>query len=58
MDAPVDQTQLPQALIDTLLESKAAVARGDIGPMAPVLDRMRATIARMEARQASVPNGT
>ena len=52
MDDLPDQIAAPAAWVAALLASKAELERGDIVAMEPVLERMRASIARMEAKQA------
>ena len=43
--------QVPTGLNDALLRSAERVALGQIVPLEPVLDRLRASIARMQARR-------
>ncbi len=52
MDHLMDLIDAPQAWITVLEESKAALERGEVVPLEPVLARMRASIARMEDRSA------
>jgi hypothetical protein len=48
-----DDGVLPAGLIEQLELSKAQIAAGHTVPLEPVLERMRAVLARMEARQAA-----
>jgi hypothetical protein len=41
----------PQWMVDLLERSEAHIAAGDIVPIDPVLDRVRASIDRMRARK-------
>jgi hypothetical protein len=43
----------PDWLIDSLERSEAQVAAGQTVPLEPVLDRLRASIARMQATGAA-----
>lgn len=55
MDMIEDNT--PEGWIASLAQSKAEVEAGQIVPLEPVLDRLRASIARMKARrQEAQPN--
>jgi hypothetical protein len=49
MDATGDNT--PRGWIDSLARGKAEIEAGRSVPMEPFLDRLRASIARMKARQ-------
>jgi hypothetical protein len=42
----------PAWLVDSLELSKAQIAAGETVPLEPALDRLRASIARMEAKRA------
>ena len=53
MDHLTDPIDAPQAWIAALVESKAAFERGEVVPLGPVLERMRASIARMEDMSAA-----
>jgi hypothetical protein len=44
--------EAPAWLVETLAESMAQVEAGNIVPLEPVLDELRASIARMEAKAA------
>jgi hypothetical protein len=50
MDAVVDKTP-PGWLVESLERSEAQIAAGQTVPLEPVLDRLRASIARMKAKQ-------
>ena len=43
----------PAGWLDSLARSKAQIEAGQSVPIEPVLDRLRSSIARMEARQAA-----
>lgn len=43
--------EVPSKLLDALLLSAEQAARGEFVPLEPVLDRIRASIARMQARR-------
>jgi len=50
---PADETEqkaAPADWVESLERSEAQIAAGLTLPLEPVLDRMRATIARMEAK--------
>ncbi len=51
MDSYTDQNP-PGWLVESLERSEAQVAAGEIVALAPVLDRLRASIARMKVLQA------
>jgi hypothetical protein len=53
MDAVADKTP-PGWLVEALERSEARIAAGQTVPIEPVLDRPRASIARMKARQSPV----
>jgi hypothetical protein len=44
--------EAPAEWIESLEISEAQLARGETVPLDPVLERLRATIARMEARRS------
>jgi hypothetical protein len=50
MDARTDQAP-PTWLIESLDRSEAQIAAGQTVPLEPVLDRLRASIARMKAQK-------
>jgi hypothetical protein len=50
MDAKGDNTP-PDWLVKSLERSEAQIAAGQVVPLDPVLDRLRASIARMKAAQ-------
>ena len=54
MDAIADKTP-PEWLVESLERSEAQIAAGQTVPLEPVLDRLRASIARMTARQQAEP---
>jgi hypothetical protein len=43
-----------QKWAESLLRSKAQIAAGETVPLEPALDRLRASIGRMEAKRAGV----
>jgi hypothetical protein len=47
-----DEKTAPAGWVESLERSEAQIAAGLTLPLEPVLDRMRATIARMEAKRA------
>jgi hypothetical protein len=49
MDALTPKTP-PDWLLDSLARSEAQIAAGETVPLEPVLDRLRASIARMKAK--------
>ncbi len=55
-EKPVDrkaQTRAaPAGWLEALERSEAQLARGETVPLEPVLERLRATIARMDAKRA------
>jgi len=50
MDATVDKTP-PGWLVESLERSEAQIAGGQTVPLEPVLDRLRASIVRMQGKQ-------
>jgi hypothetical protein len=54
MDALTPNTP-PDWLLDSLARSDAQIAAGETVPLEPVLDRLRASIARMRAKPAPKP---
>jgi hypothetical protein len=50
MDAIVDKTP-PGWLVESLERSEAQIAAGETVPLEPVLDRLRASIARMRDKR-------
>jgi hypothetical protein len=48
---PADDDETPGGWLESLERSEAQLARGDTVPLEPVLDLMRASIARMEAKR-------
>jgi hypothetical protein len=46
------EDKIPMGWLASLAESKAEVEAGKTVPLEPVLDRIRASIARMKARRA------
>lgn len=50
--ALTDAVPVPAGWVESLERSEAQLARGETVPLEPVLDRLRATIARMEAKRA------
>lgn len=50
--APVETRKAPAGWRESLERSEAQLARGETVPLEPVLDRVRASIARMEAKRA------
>jgi len=48
----MDKT-VPPRILESLLRSKAQVEAGQTVPMEPVMDRLRASLARMEAKRAA-----
>jgi hypothetical protein len=50
MDAVADKTP-PGWLAESLERSEAQIAAGQTVPLEPVLDRLRASIARMKGKQ-------
>jgi hypothetical protein len=50
MDNVADHT--PHWIQESLERSEAQIAAGETVPLEPVLDRLRASIARMEARHS------
>ncbi len=57
MDKPGKTVGAPVGWIAVLSLSKVAVERGDIVPLAPVPERMRASIERMEQRHVTDAKG-
>ena len=53
MGAISEKKTAPGWLVDSLELSKAQIAAGESVPLEPALDRLRASIARMEARRAA-----
>lgn len=53
MDAIVEKTA-PAWMIASLERSEAQIAAGQTVPLEPVLDRLRASIARMQTRQRPI----
>ncbi len=53
----VDKTP-PRWLVEVLERSEAQIAAGQTVPMEPVLDRLRASIARMKAGQTEQTKDT
>jgi len=51
MDAVANKTP-PTWIVESLERSEAQIAAGQTVPLEPVLDRLRASIARMKAAQA------
>lgn len=49
--APAESAKAPSGWVESLERSEAQLARGETVPLEPVLDRLRATIARMEAKR-------
>jgi hypothetical protein len=47
----VDNRSPPDWLAESLERSEAQIANGQTVPLEPVLDRLRASIARMKAKQ-------
>jgi hypothetical protein len=47
----VIEDQIPAGWLESLAQSKAEVEAGRTVPLKPVLDRARASIARMKARR-------
>ncbi len=45
--------QAPNTVVDSLARSKAQIEAGEAVPMQPVLDRLRDSIARMDARRTT-----
>jgi hypothetical protein len=45
----------PDWLLDSLARSEAQIAAGETVPLEPVLDRLRASIARLKANAAPKP---
>jgi hypothetical protein len=50
MDTVVEKTP-PGWMLESLERSEAQIAAGQVVPLEPVLDRLRASIARMQAAQ-------
>ena len=46
---------VPEAIVASLARSEAQIAAGQIVPLEPVLDRLRASIARMQAQETPAP---
>jgi hypothetical protein len=44
--------EAPRGWLESLERSEAQIAAGQTVPLEPVLDRLKATLARMEAKQA------
>jgi hypothetical protein len=53
MDTVPDKTP-PLWITEALARSEAEIAAGKIAPLEPVLDRLRASITRMQAKDGSV----
>jgi hypothetical protein len=53
----IDKTP-PRWLLESLERSEAQIAAGQIVPMEPMLDRLRASIARMKAGQSEQTKDT
>jgi len=51
MDAALNKTP-PDWMVEALERSEAQIAAGQTVPLEPVLERLRASIARMSAAQA------
>ncbi len=45
----------PDWLVDSLARSEAQIAAGETAPLEPVLERLRASIARMKANPSPKP---
>ena len=52
MAGSLDQSEAPQGWDDALKRAKADIAAGRTVPLAPVMERLRASAERMEARGA------
>ncbi len=52
--AAAETRKAPAGWLEALERSEAQLARGETVPLEPVLDLMRASIARMEAKRAGV----
>jgi len=52
MNQDPDSGAPPKGWIDSLVRAKAQIAAGQTVPMAPVVERLRASVERMEARRA------
>jgi hypothetical protein len=50
--AKPEMRKAPAGWLESLARSEAQISRGEILPLEPTLDRLRATISRMEAKQA------
>ncbi|MCB8875640.1 hypothetical protein [Acidisoma silvae] len=50
----VPNTLLPSWMADSLARSEAQIAAGETVPLEPVLNRIRASIERMQANKAAV----
>ncbi len=48
-----EPSQVPGGWLEALERSEAQLARGETVPLEPMLDLMRASIARMEAKRAA-----
>jgi len=55
MSSASDHTPAPSGWIESLERSKAQIEAGQVVPVEPVLERLRTSAARMEARQMKRP---
>lgn len=46
---------IPAGWIASLVQSRAEVEAGQVEPLEPILDELRASIARMQARRQEAP---
>jgi hypothetical protein len=52
---PAHDNETPGGWLESLERSEAQVARAETVPLEPILDLMRASIARMEAKRTNFP---
>jgi len=55
MNYPSTDKPVPESIADSLARSEAQIAAGQTVPLEPVLDRIRASIARMRADEKPKP---
>jgi hypothetical protein len=50
------RAEVPAEWLEALAESEAQLAAGQVVPLEPVMQRIRDSIARLEAKQAGSPS--
>ena len=56
MSNSTNRTAAPVEWLESLARSKAQIAAGQIVPLLPILDRLRASAERLEAEQGIAPD--